>query len=385
MNTLTDNKPVKKTTQATESLRRLVDEIGPDAKLPTYLELLSSLSVSRTTLNAALDELEGQRVIYRRHGVGIFTAPRQRCQTIAVVCNPHFFQGKNHSPFWDVLLSGTRERAAQDAFACEVHFCKNNEPDTLTFSDNLLHSLRSGYVHGVVGIGMNRAARRWLAENDTPYVSFGGPGQWYVGVDRVTVIQLGVQTLAELGCRRIAMLSPVIPFKTYSTPEEDSHIRIEIFRTALEHFGLPFYPQLALLNLDLVAEGSHTTTLSLQEQGFHSVHQAYASGEGPDGLLFGNDVMAVGGMAALRELHLNVGQDVQVATHSNKGTTLLTPYEDVLIRLEVDPTEIVDTLFSAIRDLMAGETPTQFEMNPVTHDMQYIVRSALRRPGEHSG
>jgi DNA-binding LacI/PurR family transcriptional regulator len=383
MNTLAENKPVRKTARVTECLRQLAEEAGPDAKLPTYLELLDTLSVSRTTLNAALDELEGQRVIYRRHGVGIFTAAQRQSPTVALVCNPLYYRGKNHSPFWDVLLAGARERAALGDYSCEVHFCVRREPEALPFSDNLLHTLRSGHVQAVLGVGMNRAVSSWLKDNGIPYVSFGGPGDWYVGVDRSSVIQEGVRVLAEQDCKDLALVSPIIPHRQYSPDEAEWEIKTEIFRMALEQHRLPFAPHRLALSWDLVAGRSQMTTLSHQEQGHRAVHQLFAdAARRPDGVLFTDDVAALGGLAALRELRLRPGLDVRVATHANRGTPLLAQYEDVITRLEVDSDALIDTLFSAVAQLAAGEKPAGFQSNPRTGEMQSIFKVRVCQPSE---
>lgn len=91
--------------------------------------------MSRTTLNTALEDLERQGIIYRRQGAGIFAASRKQRQTVALVCNATFFQGRTHSPFWDVLLEQARDRAAADALDREVRFCKWDDPDSSSIRD----------------------------------------------------------------------------------------------------------------------------------------------------------------------------------------------------------------------------------------------------------
>lgn len=87
-----------------------------------------------------------------------------------------------------------------------------------------------------------------------------------------------------------------------------------------------------------MAGGNLITTLPVKEQGHRAVHQRYADKNvaPPDGLLFTNDVVTLGALAAMRGLNIFPNQDVRIATHSNRGIHLLTPYEGVLTRLEVD-------------------------------------------------
>ena len=57
---------------ACERLIELAHELGPDAKLPTVLQLRDRLGISIATLNSVLNELEAQRVVRRKHGIGQF-------------------------------------------------------------------------------------------------------------------------------------------------------------------------------------------------------------------------------------------------------------------------------------------------------------------------
>ncbi|MDR0787146.1 MAG: GntR family transcriptional regulator [Gemmatimonadota bacterium] len=53
---------------------------GPDARLPSENELCETFSVSRVTIRRALQTLEADGVIYRRHGLGSFVCPRKMAQ-----------------------------------------------------------------------------------------------------------------------------------------------------------------------------------------------------------------------------------------------------------------------------------------------------------------
>ncbi len=69
-----DNRPLY--TRASEALRLLIKqgEYLPGDRLPSEHELSDRLGISRPTLREALRQLEEERVIVRRHGVGTFVA-----------------------------------------------------------------------------------------------------------------------------------------------------------------------------------------------------------------------------------------------------------------------------------------------------------------------
>ena len=72
----------------------------------------------------------------------------------------------------------------------------------------------------------------------------------------------------------------------------------------------------------------------------------------PDALLFDDDYLAVGGLAALHEIGLRVPQDIKVVFYSNKGN------EPVLgvaaTRIENDPVSYGDTVAAYVLKLLSG-------------------------------
>ena len=63
---------------AYEQLQRMAQQLGPNAQLPTMVQLRESLGVSMHTLNEAVREMERQGVLRSVHGVGIFVAEPQK-------------------------------------------------------------------------------------------------------------------------------------------------------------------------------------------------------------------------------------------------------------------------------------------------------------------
>lgn len=70
-------------------------------------------------------------------------------------------------------------------------------------------------------------------------------------------------------------------------------------------------------------------------------------------------MMARGALVALSKLGLRPGIEIQIATHTNKGSTALHGYEDDLYFIEIDPAQIVSALFSMLETLMNGQSPPE--------------------------
>jgi hypothetical protein len=86
--------------------------------------------------------------------------------------------------------------------------------------------------------------------------------------------------------------------------------------------------------------------------------------------------MMRGALAAFSELGLRVGEDVKVATHSNKDSNVLLGYEPLLTRLQVDSTLVACAIFEMLETLMKGDVPPEPQrwVEPV------IVRPAPAQP-----
>jgi DNA-binding LacI/PurR family transcriptional regulator len=66
--------------------------------------------------------------------------------------------------------------------------------------------------------------------------------------------------------------------------------------------------------------------------------------------------MAHGGMIAFLEAGMKLGSEVQVAAITHTGASLLRPFSRYLYRVEIDPTEIIEKMFSMLGKLLQGMT-----------------------------
>jgi DNA-binding LacI/PurR family transcriptional regulator len=61
-----------------DELEKMADTLGPDAQLPTMVQLRDSLGVSMKTLHDSLREMEKRNILRSIHGVGIFVENQQK-------------------------------------------------------------------------------------------------------------------------------------------------------------------------------------------------------------------------------------------------------------------------------------------------------------------
>ena len=345
-------------------LTELANKLGPDAKLPTMQQLCESLGVSVVTLNRALSELEGQNIIQRKHGVGIFVSPRLNQRTIGLVYDRDIFQA-GASPFCGLLVEAARTRAASSSEKFSFYLAIPSK-EGFPVHDDLVEDIRARRLHGILFAGEgNPQAVEWLLRHDVALVAvaYTPIAPWRVKIDWPEFVRLGVASLAQQGCKKIGLWIPV-GVGLGRTEGEVSFAELDAFRKALKKESLPFEAACVWENENMVIEPvvPHPP-MTNQEQGFRAASEVFGStaskGERPDGIVILDDMMTRGAVVALGQLGVRPGQNLKIATHTNRGSTVLMGYEENLTLMEIDPDEIVQASFAMLETLMAGSTPPE--------------------------
>jgi DNA-binding LacI/PurR family transcriptional regulator len=345
--------------QLTELARRL----GPGQRLPGVRELRSHLGVSQTTLDAAFGDLEARRIVERRHGSGIYVSAQLLRRAIALVCRPEFFCAVGSSPFWGLLLREAHRRVEKTGEELHFYFA---EPVLSALPESLCAQIGHGRLHGVIGIGLSHASIDTLAITGIPVVAFAGPGVLTVRTPQEETARLGVRSLAALGCRRIAHWQGVF----LADDDTGSDTTQAMFARALEDSGLPRIPEL----IRRWPADATDSLPALQEQGYRLAIETFSQPRAtwPDAIVSEDDMLTLGALAALTELGIEVGTTVRIATLANAGSPALLGWERRLIRIEVDPAQVVSRLFQALEDAI--------ERRLVAGDL--VVPARLRLPKE---
>ncbi len=340
-------------------------EMGPDTKLPTIVRLCEMLGVSMTTLNSALADLEGQKVIYRRHGVGIFVSPYLSQKSVGLVCAPEFFRAGT-SPFWQQIIEDVQVRAASKNETFRFYLAIPSGKAAMPVNQDLRDDVNSKRLHGVFFIGNDASAVQWLQSAGVPVVVFAGEGDWNVGLDYSEMVRRAVDVLIENGCTRLALLSPgetqgraAASAKEAETGHKTRSETVIEFERRLGECALEVRPEWVWDVSDPLVPFAETH----QEQGFagamhfFGARQSASRREIPDGVVIVDDMMTRGALVAMQKMGLKPGADVQIASHLNKGSAVLHGYEGDLHLIEIDPAAVVGAMFETLEILMAGQTP----------------------------
>jgi DNA-binding LacI/PurR family transcriptional regulator len=355
---LTTLKPVsgnRRREAAKLALRALALKIGPNGKLPTIKELCQSLDVAKATVDTALDALEAEGVIRRKHGSGIYVTPRIGQKNIALVFGNNVF-GADVSPVYPHIIERSRERAASHnenfSFFLDLPSMQADMPQVPVHGD-LAEAIASGRVHGILlGIRNSVEEEVWLRAQGVPLVSLSLPAEYpfSVTVDYDALIRLSVQALAEQGCRRIGMITPFGYCRDDASAFQ--HRDREAFAESLSRLGLP--QQKEWIWEDRTQHDDLTETR--EQQGARALRELLGDRPGPhpDGLVIADDMLTRGVLAAARQQGVSVGETVKIASHANKGSPALAEWAGQLTLVEVDPDEIVEAMFGMLERLMNG-------------------------------
>ena len=353
-----------------ERLTSLAHRVGAGGKLPTVAQLCQELQVSPTTLNSAFHALENEGVVERRHGVGIFATQNVRqkvTRDLVLLSHPLYFRGASHSPFWDLIVEEAQKRAQAKNERLSCHFVLPEEmrdtPESFIHS-GLLADIRSGRVQGVLGVGLDEFSARWLVDAGVPFVSYANYATVMVSSSPNELTQIAMSLLAQRGCQKVGLWSPVGVWKPGM--ERDLGLMNSIQArdetiAAIASVELPYLPALNRnLRLEWLEQGFNIEEApSNQEQGFNVAMEIFSgsdAGQWPDGLYIIDDLTTHGVLVALRKLGLTIGQDVTIVTHANAGSPMLFGENDI-IRLLVDPSTIAEKMFEALEKWMDGEVP----------------------------
>lgn len=318
--------------------RRLAERaraLGPGARLPTVAALRTELGVSGNTLMHALDDLEAQGILVRKHGVGLFVAPDVHEDHIALICDARFLErGEDASPFWSRLLplAWTRLRAAGQGLSHHLVVPDESVPPEMVLGSQLSADLRQGRIQGVLGVGLPTCVTLWLQKHRIPLVAFAAYAPHRVVFDQELGARRGIDALVERGARRIALW----------TREDTGCLIHRTVDAALAAHGLSLDPALVY---DAARPGPDTAPA----RGAAAARIALALA--PDAILCTEDTLLRGALPYLTEPR------PLIATFANAGSPLLFGYEQSLLRIEFDPAQLVDEMVRLLDAQRAGNAP----------------------------
>ncbi|MCA9889482.1 MAG: LacI family DNA-binding transcriptional regulator [Anaerolineae bacterium] len=268
-------------------------------------DLAAELNLSVTTVSRALADYDDvsprtrQRVRQAAEAMGYvpdITAQRlqgQRKNALGFIIPT--FGPRFSDPFFSEILAGIGNETGRQGYDLLISTVAPG-PQELEVYHRYVFGRR---VDGLLAVRTRRQDQRlaFLIENNFPVVAFGRtelPLSFpWIDVDGAHGLHLVVDHLVQLGHRRIA----------YARPPEELMFDAERWRgfeDALAHYGVPIVA-------DLIRHGDLT-----QASGFRLGGDLLDLAEPPTAVISGNDLMALGVMAAAQGRGMEVGRDLSV-------------------------------------------------------------------------
>lgn len=296
--------------QIREKIR--VHRLPAGEKLPTNHELSAALNVSYETVQRAMTALADHGIVVRRQRKGTFVNKELSPRTIGIFCTQAVFDPKSSPSTWllahhlcDMLHD--QQRDGQVYYVPAGAHPEHNK----TYGD-LIRDIQEHRLSGLVFLRFSpdepshanllEIARR----RDIPVVgaTVGESFPYTVYPDYLDFCRRGFQFLAGQGCRRVAV-------RAFPIGVERTNLNAVL--DAAKQAGIPMEPN------DVAVKPFKSTAdiIALGEQwgGRFDVSQY-------DGVLLGDDIVAVGFARSLNRRGVRVPEQLLVATLWNRGNPL---------------------------------------------------------------
>jgi len=199
-------------------------------------------------------------------------------------------------PFLLPLLNGIIQRARTEGYRVLVESVRSDDT-----GDPFGDLIDSGRIDGMIVENANfgdKSLRR-LIKGGRPVVVLGSQGvkeEWSVAIDDKRIGRIATQHLVETGRTRIAHIS----FSNF-----------RIFAARQRHLG--YLEALATAGMPPVEQYVVEANFSM-ESGYQAMQRLLALEPRPDAVFASSDAVAIGAMAAIHDLGLNIPHDVAIAS-----------------------------------------------------------------------
>lgn len=368
------NHQVKKSVADTvaDALRIALNELGPGRKAPSYREVMREHGVSQTSVAAAHRKLLAEGLIEVRKGQGVFTTSKLAKQSILLMCESAAFVSS--SPFWEMLLEAIaaifKDRSDQLETVFTIPFLERREtvPIRKFLPNSLWQAIAARRFSCVMTVCVDERVNAEIGGMGVPIIAFGGKAQNHIGLDFDDACRQGVREMMRLGCKKIAI---------YNVPSISIQ---QLYQAALSVPGARdcLLPPQRVFQVHQPQLGYRSRK---DEHGFREAQRLFdpatPEADRPDGIFSIDDKFTLGVLLALERLGMKPGRDVQVASHTNKGSGVLLPWSKEITILEFDPWEVASALVIAADCIVQGRSPDRggWERSSLAQTEFGVVRS----------
>ena len=345
---INSERPARKVAQVRSRIRSIAVTAGVGSKLPTVRHLCESCSASLSTVDRALQDLEAQGILERRHGSGIYVGAGAANTRICLLMGHDVMSSAEVSPFYPALRSRLAGISRERHWEVTPHIASVtvDGEHRNQISKELRYALEAGFIDGIIAtISLHGGAAANFP--DIPVASFlptaSTPST--ISIDYNALARLGVLELAAVGRRSIALIT-ILGYARQSGFTDD----LDGFAQGLQQCGLPWRSDRIIEAPAPIGQLNEETSAAWRGHGYAAMRRLLDSPDPPDAVVVNDDMAAMGVLQALQERPANV----LVATHSNRGSSSETFLDLPCIVLEIDPGYIADRLVALLDDMLHG-------------------------------
>ncbi len=297
--------------------RFLREDFVPGQKLPTEQDLVESFNSSRTTVRQALALLEEEGIIKRIHGSGSYYKGKidkesdQSVKNTKLIGLLNFFQ---LDYIYSEILRGIEDTLSDAGYSLVVASSNQNDIKQSEVIKRLIDQGIAGLIlepNRILQNMKDHPALKMIEEAGIPVVTT----HWGVSNKRISTItnddvQAGYEAgryLTQRGHKHIGIL--------YKEDIQAGHDRYSGFLKALEDVGVFVDPS-------MIKTFNTSEELKNPRLGYiKTIEMLDDSKNRPTAIFYFNDLYALQGYSAIREMGLSIPEDISVIGFDNFNTT----------------------------------------------------------------
>lgn len=327
-------------------LRQEAADRGLGSRLSSVRDLSARLGFSQASISSALVRLEKEGIVVRKHGSGIFAASRMPATRIGVAISSDYLLRPNPSPFWNIVLGCLMKAAAAKGWECfsfvgAPEAFEESQEETLNPPSSWEDELASGRICALVSLGLDDRQVTAVARRGGKIISFAGYGQVMVARNLAQMTQAAIDALSCLGQGPI-LVGPCEAF-SLGPVKQGIAASADPSATPISFRGADTVPP-EELNRHAWAQALEDPVLTAKNW---LLTQAPKT---PFRLASIDDMFTLGVLEGMSERGLELGRDIEVATHCNRGSHILAKHEGSVTRLEIDPETVACQLIDLISE-----------------------------------
>ena len=317
--------------------------------------LAKKFKTSQMVARKAFERLQNEGLIETRHGSGTYIREQKPSVKSVAILNEVDISHPDISYFYTRIIQQLRLFFDHREIPAILYLGHNPPNSSLKIypsaKDSLVKDIEKGMISGIISVSgpMTDEWQKPLIESGVPIVGFNPCFSFGIDFDAKGVIKKGIEILLMDGCRKPMIITSVKNYFDYfiSIAEEKDLASKNMFPAPKNFPGN-----------------------EIQGFGYSSVMEIFGRNLKPDGLLFIDDMIFKNAMLAILELGLKVPEELQIVTHSNRGSGMFIPFPVTF--LEIDPDLIAEKYGLMLLDMLEGrEMPRERLKMPfevVTHN-----------------